>query len=222
MAYTAKDAAGAVISFLSRLVGSDHLTAIELYNGNTAVAANNRLPVDAVGPLTDAQLRAAAIAITGALTDAQLRAAAVAVSGSVSLAASLPAGANNIGDVDVLSLPALPAGTNNIGDVDVLTLPLAATTTREHNPTGARRTSLAASNNVALPTLGASREIYVFASADCFVRTGDNAVTAADDGNSHPLVAGERFYFRVPVAHTHIAAIRATADGVVTIRSVNG
>jgi hypothetical protein len=36
---------------------------------------------------------------------------------------ALPAGTNNIGDVDVLTLPPLPAGTNNIGDVDVLTLP---------------------------------------------------------------------------------------------------
>jgi hypothetical protein len=35
----------------------------------------------------------------------------------------LPAGTNNIGDVDVLTLPALPTGTNNIGDVDVLTVP---------------------------------------------------------------------------------------------------
>ena len=42
--------------------------------------------------------------------------------GAVSIA-SLPAGTNNIGDVDVLSLPALPAGTNNIGDVDVVSLP---------------------------------------------------------------------------------------------------
>jgi hypothetical protein len=32
---------------------------------------------------------------------------------------ALPAGTNNIGDVDVLSLPALPAGNNNIGDVDL-------------------------------------------------------------------------------------------------------
>lgn len=47
----------------------------------------------------------------------------ITVDGSVSLAAAIPAGTNNIGDVDVLSLPALPAGTNNIGDVDVLTLP---------------------------------------------------------------------------------------------------
>lgn len=49
-------------------------------------------------------------------------------------AASLPAGTNNIGDVDVLTLPALPAGTNaigklaansgvDIGDVDVTSLP---------------------------------------------------------------------------------------------------
>lgn len=36
---------------------------------------------------------------------------------------AIPAGTNNIGDVDVLSLPAIPAGTNNIGDVDVLTVP---------------------------------------------------------------------------------------------------
>jgi hypothetical protein len=44
-------------------------------------------------------------------------------SGTVTVGAALPAGTNNIGDVDVLTLPALPAGTNNIGDVDVLTLP---------------------------------------------------------------------------------------------------
>lgn len=35
---------------------------------------------------------------------------------------SIPAGTNNIGDVDVLTLPELPAGTNNIGDVDVLSV----------------------------------------------------------------------------------------------------
>ena len=39
------------------------------------------------------------------------------------LTAALPAGDNNIGHVDVVSLPALAAGTANIGDVDVLTVP---------------------------------------------------------------------------------------------------
>lgn len=41
----------------------------------------------------------------------------------VQVNAALPAGTNNIGDVDVLTLPALVAGTANIGDVDVLTMP---------------------------------------------------------------------------------------------------
>jgi len=45
------------------------------------------------------------------------------VDGSVSLGAALPAGTNNIGDVDVLTLPAIPAGNNNIGDVDVASHP---------------------------------------------------------------------------------------------------
>ena len=36
---------------------------------------------------------------------------------------SIAAGDNNIGNVDVITLPALVAGTANIGDVDVLTLP---------------------------------------------------------------------------------------------------
>lgn len=45
---------------------------------------------------------------------------ALTVDGTVT--ANLAAGTNNIGDVDVLSLPAIPAGTNNIGDVDVLSV----------------------------------------------------------------------------------------------------
>lgn len=36
---------------------------------------------------------------------------------------ALPAGNNNIGDVDVVTLPALPAGDNNIGNVDIVTMP---------------------------------------------------------------------------------------------------
>jgi hypothetical protein len=48
---------------------------------------------------------------------------------NVTVGSALPAGTNNIGDVDVLTLPALPTGTNNIGDVDVLTQPARAATT---------------------------------------------------------------------------------------------
>lgn len=53
--------------------------------------------------------------------------AAVTTVGTVSsvtaIANALPAGDNNIGNVDIVTLPSIPAGTNNIGDVDVLSLP---------------------------------------------------------------------------------------------------
>jgi hypothetical protein len=39
-----------------------------------------------------------------------------------SITNALPAGTNNIGDVDVLTLPSIPAGTNNIGDVDIASI----------------------------------------------------------------------------------------------------
>jgi hypothetical protein len=61
---------------------------------------------------------------------------------------ALPAGTNNIGDVDVASLPALPAGTNNIGDVDIASLP------NEGQQTMANSISVAvASDQSAVPTL---------------------------------------------------------------------
>jgi hypothetical protein len=41
---------------------------------------------------------------------------------STTVDAALPAGTNNIGDVDVLTLPAIPAGNNNIGDVDIASI----------------------------------------------------------------------------------------------------
>lgn len=102
----------------------------------TAVKVDGSAVVQPVsGPITDAQIRATPLPVSGTvtasgpLTDTQLRATAVPV--SLASLPTLAAGVNNIGDVDVLTLPAgtvaggasLPAGTNNIGDVDVLTLP---------------------------------------------------------------------------------------------------
>jgi hypothetical protein len=49
----------------------------------------------------------ASVAVTGPLTDTQLRATAVPVSGSITVGAAIPAGTNNIGDVDVLTLPSV-------------------------------------------------------------------------------------------------------------------
>lgn len=73
------------------------------------------------------------------------------VDGSVSITGAIPAGTNNIGDVDVLSLPALAAGTNNIGDVDVLTLPALPAGS---NKIGAVDTDADATIADAVPTVG--------------------------------------------------------------------
>jgi len=62
--------------------------------------------------------------------------------------ASIAAGTNNIGDVDVLSLPSIPAGTNNIGDVDVLTLPALAAGTNVIGKVGIDQTTPGTTNAV--------------------------------------------------------------------------
>lgn len=72
---------------------------------------------------------------------------------------ALPAGTNNIGDVDVLTLPALPAGTNNIGDVDVLTLPATPAGTNligRVNPEPQTANGLSASKTISAATTNAT------------------------------------------------------------------
>jgi hypothetical protein len=74
----------------------------------------------------------------------------------------------------------------------------------------------AASANGALPTLGSSRGLHVMADTLCFFRSGDaNVVALAAD--SHPLAADERFQLRVPAGHTHIAVVRDSADGFISV-----
>lgn len=102
---------------------------------DTVTPANNRpLPVKLVGTTGTLTVTAQQLNVqsthTGASPDSMqigdgTETLSVTASGQaeVAVTAALPAGTNNIGDVDVLSLPALPAGTNNIGDVDVLSLP---------------------------------------------------------------------------------------------------
>ncbi len=71
----------------------------------TAVSGANPLPVVQTGTLN-----------VGTVTTVTTVAAVTAISNA------LPAGNNNIGDVDVASLPALAAGNNNIGDVDIASI----------------------------------------------------------------------------------------------------
>lgn len=129
---------------------------------------------------------------------------------------SLPAGTNNIGDVDVLSLPALPAGTNNIGDVDVLTVPTTATTTREYSLSNAIRVAFTSTSTTeaALPTLGASREVRLCASQRCWIKWGTTGLSAAAaEAASFPVEANSPEVIRIPSGATHYRVIRDTADG---------
>ena len=88
-------------------------------SGNSITVDNPQLSV--VGGGTEAAAMRVTIASdsTGVLS-VDDNGGSLTVDGTVT--ANLAAGTNNIGDVDVLSLPALPAGTNNIGDVDILTI----------------------------------------------------------------------------------------------------
>jgi hypothetical protein len=57
-------------------------------------------------------------------------------SGVLAGMSTLPAGTNNIGKVDVAVLPSLPAGSNNIGDVDIASLPSTVLAGMATLPTG--------------------------------------------------------------------------------------
>lgn len=103
-------------------------------------------------------------------------------SGTVAGSSSLPAGTNNIGDVDVLSLPSLPAGANNIGDVDVAP------------STGAARTSVADNNaDTQLLASNASRKMAIIVNdsdQDLYVGLGAAAVSTTDYTYFLPRTSG--------------------------------
>lgn len=103
------------------------------------------------------------------------------VDGSVSLAAAIPAGSNNIGDVDILTLPALSAGANTIGSI-------AAITTSVTPGTGAANLGKAedaphASGDVGVMVLG--------------IRSDTAASPVSADGDYHPLTFDGSGFLRV-------------------------
>jgi hypothetical protein len=115
---------------------------------------------------------------------------------------SIAAGTNNIGDVDVVTLPALPAGNNNIGDVDVASLPALASGSNtigkvEHTTTGIGhgvKTITAAGTDEALAGSTAAKWVTIQAQTDNTTRvavggTGVDATVAT--GNGISLAAGE-------------------------------
>jgi hypothetical protein len=91
---------------------------------------------------------------------------------------ALAAGTNNIGDVDVLTLPALPAGTNNIGDVDVLTIPAPLSTTGGGTEATALRVTIASDSTGVVSIDDNGGAITVDNGGTFAVQVDGNALTA--------------------------------------------
>lgn len=101
---------------------------------------------------------------------------------------ALPAGTNNIGDVDIAS--AIPAGTNNIGDVDIASMPAAARTTDTISSAGA--------SDVVMNNLTALTPKFAKA----------NVAAATTDGNIVTAVGGKKI--RVLVFRLHAGGTATT------------
>jgi hypothetical protein len=129
---------------------------VTIANDSTGVVSidDNGSSITVDGTVTETN--SAAILADTANMDTNLGTVAGAVSGTevqVDVVAALPAGSNNIGDVDIASiaagdnnignvdivtLPALPAGSNNIGDVDVASIAAGAALIGDVGLSGAR------------------------------------------------------------------------------------
>lgn len=137
---------------LSVTMASDE-SPIPVGDGGASLTVDGAVSVTSMPTLTQLPL---AVGQQNKLNSLSVVFASDAPTQAVTISSGLPAGTNNIGDVDVLSMPSLPAGTNaigklaanigiNIGTVDVLSLPtvptanlntIAADTTflRSYNP----------------------------------------------------------------------------------------
>lgn len=99
---------------------TDSVSAAQTGTWSTRTQDGSGNAISSTSGALDVNIDNASIAVTS--TNLDIRDLSSATD-SVSVGGSLPAGTNNIGDVDVVSLPSIPAGTNNIGDVDVASLP---------------------------------------------------------------------------------------------------
>jgi hypothetical protein len=145
--------------------------------------------------------------VQGAVT---LGAGSMAI-GSVSVT-SIAAGTNNIGDVDVLTLPALPAGTNSIGKVEVSKQPA---TIQAPPVAGAKTVSTTAAELFA----GASRltnryTMSVYNESSSTVYWGPSGVTTV---SGYPLLPGDSIIFNFDRATAVAVYFIAAASAAVRV-----
>ncbi len=129
----------ALASIDSRLAGTLAVVgAVTIGDGGGSITVDGTVGISGTvpvsGPLTDTQLRASAVPVslasvpTHAVTQSGAWSVSITGTPAVTLGAALPAGTNNIGDVDVLTLPAITiaaaqtlATVTTVGTVTTLT-----------------------------------------------------------------------------------------------------
>ncbi|AMV29278.1 hypothetical protein VT84_33090 [Gemmata sp. SH-PL17] len=181
-------------------------------SGAWTVSVSGTVPVS--GPLTDTQLRASAVPVslasvpTHAVTQSGAWSVSITGTPAVTLGAAIPAGTNNIGDVDVLTLPAVTiaaaqtlATVTTVGTVTTLT-------------TCATVTNLAQLGGQAVAmgtgTRSAGTQRVTIATDD----TVQAAAVAATAGGTTP-------YSFLSTAAVQAAAIKASAGQVYGLRFFN-
>lgn len=132
----------------------------------------------------------------------------------VYVVSALPAGTNNIGDVDVLTLPALPTGTNSIGGVTQGAGPSTATQAGTSVTVGTSSTTLVSAN--------ASRKLLVISNDHAtnilYVRLGASAAVANQGIRLN--AAGGSLTLRGDEYTGEVRAIASGASTVVTLSEV--
>lgn len=123
--------------------------------------------------------------------------------------------------LDAPTLAALENTTVTVSGSVATLPPVTSQSTRQYNLTaGVTRASGLASAEVALGTLGASREVRLRATQAAFINFGTVGLTTASSaGTSLPIDIGD-FHLIVPVGATHIAAIRESVDGIIHVTPV--
>ncbi len=147
------------------------------------------------------------------------------ISGTVTINA-IPAGTNNIGDVDVLTLPALPAGSNNIGDVDVLTMPTVTVVGSAAHDNGspgvpmmmagrannANPTAVAAGDVSYINTDLAGRQIVSFSDRALVTRSATITVTNTTETSVIAAGGSNVFHDITCMVITNVSAVGSRAD----------
>jgi len=182
----ATDEVASKVYQLVKLVGGGEGTITELAVGNGTNANSLRVTIasDTTGVLS-VDDNGGSITVDGTVT-ANLSATDNAVLDSIQAAVELldNAVSGNELQVDVVTLPSLPAGTNNIGDVDVATVPAPLSTTGGGTEAAALRVTVANNSTGVLSVDDGGGTLTVDGTVTANVGTGTQPVSGTVTANA--------------------------------------